>query len=208
VAGKKKETTTEGGEDHITEFEKQLERLETIVLNAEFDNGSLMGSVRDAMLDVFRNRPKPWSQMSEQEQRDMGKALENVATTLIRRVVLVVAEEDEIAVTGTLKGYSAKGGDFKLTVEAAGDDETALELYKMDGHAVVIMSADAAKFLKKNKDADVEPDQPALEFADEETPPAEEVDLENPPPVDEPPTTEPEVPAPSESEAPAETEEA
>lgn len=173
-------------EDHISAFDEQLEKLQQIVLDAEFDTGSLLGGVRDTLLEIFKHRPKAWSQMSEAEHRDLGKALENAAQALIRRVVLVVTEEDEIAVTGTLKGYSAKGGDFQLKVEAQGDDETALQLFKMDGHSVVIISADASKFLGKNGEAEVIPDQAALAFSDSEEPPkepAEEVDLENPPPV-------------------------
>lgn len=174
--GKKTETEPEA-EDHISAFDEKVEKLVQLASEAEFENGSLLGDVRDRMLEIFKNRPKAWSQMSEAEHRDIGKALENAAQTLIRRVVLVVAEGDEISVTGTLKGYSAKGGDFQLKVEAQGDDATALQLFKMDGHAVVIKSADASKLLGKKSEAEVIPDQAALAFSDEETP-AEEVDLE------------------------------
>lgn len=154
--------TAETNEDHITEFEKQLERLQAIALDANFSSGSLVGDIRDVLLDTFKLRPKAWSQHSEAEQRDLAKALENVAKTVISKVVLVVAEQDEISVSATLKGYSAKGGTFKLNAEARGDQETALQLFDMDGHDVIIMSADSARFTGQAKPAAVEPDQPGL----------------------------------------------
>lgn len=164
-------------EDHIAEFEKRIETLVSIANDAEFESGSLVGDIRDTMLDIFKNRPKPWSAMSESEQRDVAKALENVAKTFIRKTVVVVAEEDLFSVMGQLKGYSGKGGTFKLNVEARGDEETARELFNMDGHDVVIMSADAQRFLGQKQDAEIQPDAPQLGLE----PPgdaAEEVDLE------------------------------
>lgn len=149
-------------EDHIDEFDKRVERLTTIAEEADFESGSLLGDVRDTLLEIFRHRPKAWSQMSEAEQRDLAKALENSAKMLVRKVVVVVAEQDEIAVAAVLKGYSAKGGTFKLNAEARGDQETALQLFDMDGHDVVIMSADASRFLGNAKDAAIEPDQPEM----------------------------------------------
>jgi len=157
--------------DHIDEFTKLLERLESLALNAEFTSGTLVGDIRDVLIDTFKNRPKPWSQLSEGEQRDLAKALENVAKTVIKKTVLVVAEQDEISVTATVKGYSAKGGVFKINAEARGDEDTAQQLFGMDGHDVVIMSADSQRFTGQRKDPEVQPDQAAL-FSD--APQAEE----------------------------------
>lgn len=154
------------GDDHIEIFDKHVERLMSIAEQAEFESGTLVGDIRDTMLDVFKNRPKPWSQLSEAEQRDLAKALDNVAKTFIRKVVRVVAEEDLFSIDGVIKGYSGKGGAFKVNIEARGDEQTATELFKMDGHDVVIMSADASRFTGQKKDAEVQPDQPAFGFAD------------------------------------------
>src|SRR5215213_213236 len=46
------------GEDHITQFEKRCERLIGIVEDAEFESGTLVGDIRDTMLEIFKNRPK------------------------------------------------------------------------------------------------------------------------------------------------------
>jgi hypothetical protein len=167
-------------EDHIDAHEANLERLVAIAEGAAFESGTLVGDIRDTLMDIFKNRRVPWSQMSEIEQRDTAKAFETIAKVFIRKTVLIVAEEDLASVTGTLKGYSAKGGLFKCSVEANGDEETAQQLFNMDGHSVVIMSADHERFTGQKKDAEVQPDAPALPFADsEETeqPPADDSDL-------------------------------
>jgi hypothetical protein len=156
--------------DHVDEFERRIETLTGIAESAEFESGSLLGDIRDTIVEIFKHRPKPWSQMSEAEQRDMARGIEQSARTLVRKIVVVVAEEDLVSVQATLKGYSAKGGTFKLNAEARGDEETARLLFEMDGHEFVIMSADATRFLGQKGDAAVQPDAPALPFSD---PPAE-----------------------------------
>jgi hypothetical protein len=161
----KKETVVEEpAEDHIDEHNQAIERLVAIAENAEFESGTLVGDIRDTLLNLFKNRPKPWSQLSEIEQRDTGRALENVAKTFIRKAVIVIAEEDLVSVNGTMKGYTGKGGLFVLKVEARGDEDTATELFRMDGHDVVIMSADHSRFAGQKGDAEVQPDSPALPF--------------------------------------------
>ena len=161
--------------DHIEAETQALDRLVAIAEEAEFDGVELVGDIRDTFLDIVKNRPKPWSQMSQIEQRDLVKAAQTMARTFVRKVVLVVAQEDKITVDGTLKGYTGKGGLFTLKIEARGDQETALELFKMDGHSVVITSADAAPFNGQKSDVETDPDQPEIPFSD---PSAEEVDLE------------------------------
>lgn len=150
--------------DHIEANERALERLVEIAENAEFSSGTLVGDIRDGMLNLFKARQKPWSQLSEIEQRDTAKGLENIAKAFVRKTVLVVAQEDKVTVDGVLKGYSGKGGAFSLKIEAQGDEATALELFKMDGHPVVIISADADKFVGQKGDVQTDADQPALKF--------------------------------------------
>lgn len=175
--GKEAAVVEAEAEDHITEFDKRVERLTAIAEAAEFESGTLLGDIRDTMLEQFKHRPKPWSQMSEAEQRDLAKAIENSARTLLRKLVIVIAEEDLPSVSATLKGYSVKGDVFSLKAEARGDEETAIQLFNLDGHDVVIMSASADRFMSQRRDAEVQPDQPGLELPEGQAA-DEEVDLE------------------------------
>lgn len=162
--GGKRKDKPEAEESLETEFERRVARLTEIAEEAEFESGSLVGDIRDALVDIFKNRPKPWSQLSEAEQRDLHKGLEQSAKMVLKKLVLVIAEEDDVSVQAVLKGYSVKGDAFKLTVEAKGDADTALELFKMDGHDVVLIRADSKRFHGQKRDGEVQPDQPALEF--------------------------------------------
>lgn len=147
-------------------FDARIERLSRIAEEAEFDSGTLVGDIRDLIVDLYKSRPKPWSQMSSGDQRDIYRAAEDVAKKVLRKLVIVVAEEDEISVHAKLNGYSADGETFKLKATVQADEETALQLFRLDGHEVVILSADATRFTGQRRDPAVMPDQGALEFAD------------------------------------------
>lgn len=167
--------------DHTERFSRALVDMERVVLSAEFEDGSLLNNLRDTILGMFKGKPKLWSEMSQQEQRDTAKQVEGQAKTIIRKIARVIAEGEEVAVHGKLESYSNNGG-FTLKLTAQNDEDTALELFRLQGHDVVIVSADAERFLKNVKEAETEPDQLDLEdaiVADDE-PETEELETEIP----------------------------
>jgi hypothetical protein len=153
-------------DDVETAFDRRCARLVAIAEEAEFESGSIVGDIRDALIDQYKQRPKQWHQMSEMEQRDLVRVFETVAKQLVRKVVIVIAEEDEISVHAKLAGWKANGDAFEGKFKAKGDGETALQLFELDGHEIVIISADATRFTGERRPAPVEPDQRPLEFAD------------------------------------------
>lgn len=167
-AAEQVETSTEVAPELETAFERRIARLSEIAEEAEFESGSLLGDVRDLVVDLFKQRPKPWSQLSEMEQRDTVKGIEVTARVIIRKLVTVIAEEDEISVHATLTGYSVDGDTFKLKATAKGDEDTAIQLFRLDGHEVVLISADSKRFNGQRKDPDVQADQLGMGFADAE----------------------------------------
>jgi hypothetical protein len=154
------------GEDHITAFDRRLERLIRIVEEAEFESGTLVGDIRDFLVDNAKHRPKTWHQMSAGEQADFNRNAEAVAKKVLRKLVLILAEQDDVSVHATLKGYAVDGETFKLKVVAKGDAETAAELFRMDGHEVILIRADARQHFGQRREGEVLPDQPGLSFAD------------------------------------------
>ncbi len=148
-----------------TSHEANLEKLEDLAVNAEFESGTLVGDIRDLMLRLYKERAKNWSQCSAQEQRDIVHMATDVAKKVIRKTARVIAEEDQVAVHATLKGYNA-GEGFDIKLKANSDEENALQLFRMQGHEVILISADAKKFDGQRKDADVEEDQAPLPFSD------------------------------------------
>lgn len=151
--------------DHAEAFERSMTEIERIVLQCEFQSGSLLSTFVSTLVGIFKNRPKQWSQMSEGEQRDMKTKLENIGKDLIRRITRVVSEGEEISVAGKLESYTHKGS-FDLKISAGADENAALELFKMQGHDIIIKSADSKRFLDDTNDDDIDPDQAPLPFAD------------------------------------------
>jgi hypothetical protein len=153
-------------EDHITAFDRKLERLTRLAEEADFESGSLVGDIRDFLVDHAKAQPKAWHQMSAGEHADYNRNAETIAKKVLRKLVLVLAEEEDVSVHATLKGYAVDGETFKLKVVAKGDAETAAELFRMDGHEVIMIRADARKHFGQRREGEVLPDQTALRFAD------------------------------------------
>jgi len=165
--------------DHVAAFSRGLDDMERVVLEAKFESGGLLANLRDTIIELFKARPKVWSQMSQMEQRDTAKQIEAQAETLIRKIVRVVTEGETISVSGKLDRYT-HAGTFDLKISAASDEETALELFRMQGHDILIMSADAKRFLDA-PEAKTDPDEPVLELVLAEPEQGEEPAPYNPP---------------------------
>ena len=164
--------TADAAGKHEAEHNAAIERLIQIANDAEFDSGTLLGDIRDTMLQLYKDRPKPWSQLSNQEQRDVARNLDMVAKEIIRKVVLIVAEGEQESIHATLESYSEKDG-FKISLKALATKETAIALFEATGSPVIVQRADYRQYHGQRKDAETMPDQPDLGFAD---PPKEEAE--------------------------------
>lgn len=150
--------------DHTEVFGRSLESIERTVLDAKFETGSLLADATALAVEMFKHRPKLWSEMSQLEQRDLIMTAERTMKTLIRKLTRVVVEGDEISVTAKLERYTHGGSTFDLKLVAQADEDAATELFKMQGHDVVIMSTDAERFLHTPASDTSEPDQPGLDL--------------------------------------------
>jgi len=146
--------------DHSEAFANTVYAIERVVMAASFESGSLLGGLRDTILSMFKARDRGWTQYSQAEQRDLAKQIENHCKELIAKVTRVVVEGEEISVTGKLEKYTHSGG-FDLKISAESDEDVALQLFRMQGHNIVILSADAKRFLQAEA-AETQPDEPEL----------------------------------------------
>lgn len=173
--------------DHIESFNAALTSIERVVLGAKFESGTLMAGLRDVIIGMFKARPKAWGEMSQAEQRDLAKQIEGQSTTLIRKIARVIAEGEEVSVIGKLESYSHKGS-FDLKISSPAEEEAAIQLFRMQGHDIVIVSADAKRFIEDAPDAITDSDEPELfpsepdgtpiaELAPKEAAPADDSDL-------------------------------
>jgi hypothetical protein len=166
------ETITESGTEHRPEFqehdaiERRLERYDLIEEDSPLDARQLVGDLRDAVLDIFKHG-RPWDQMNEHEQRDTVWRIEQCVVGLVNRAVRLIAAEDRASIEATLKQFTGKGGSYKVTLEAMGSPEMASDLARLDGHDVLVISADAEPYSRQTKPR-IAPDQMPIEFAESE----------------------------------------
>ncbi len=155
------------GNDAESVFNRKCERLVRIAEEAEFESGTALGDLIDLNLDLFKSRPKLWSAMSQDEQQTTVRTIKAASQKVLGKVVQVVAEEDSVSVHGELAGKFTVAGDT-IKVEFAvknADMETLMQMHKMSGHRVVIISADDKRFSSARREPTIDPDQPVLGFA-------------------------------------------
>lgn len=143
---------------------------------AELAADTLKGDVRDVLLGHILALPKPWPQMSEQEQEDAIIRAERLADDLVRRAV-------DIAASKGLPHFVVQLGKFTVGDTIEGKFSAAFTFDNLDGLAarkgltVVLVPRDVSEFLGERAPAEPEKDQPTIwddsDFADD---PAEEED--------------------------------
>jgi hypothetical protein len=183
---------SKAGSPETEEQSAATKRFDAEVANLDLndlDLSELDCEVRDRMLDLFKQRPKPWDQMLEGEQVDIAVALQGFGRDLVSAVTLAVAGRGIEYVTATQEKFTYKDGDAVITLKSHGGSDVVMELAKLDGRSVLIVDADASAFYGNKKPATM-PDAPELFDEAEPLPPTgEEVDLEQ---AGEPPVAEPE----------------
>lgn len=131
--------------------------------------GTLMGDMRDAMLQRIRTLQKPWAQMTEAEQTDCANGIELAARDMIRKTVRLVNKHEwphavvklcEIKIGGT------NGIDIKMTCP-----NIAVNREVLGDHVnteVMVVMADSETFMAAKAPAQIDKDQPGLDLdADE-----------------------------------------
>jgi hypothetical protein len=144
---------------------------QTQAMNTE----SLVCDARDLILTLFKERPKPWSQMLEEEQTDIASAVEMFCEAMVSSIVTFVAAKGQHTITARLEKFTGKSGEYQATLKMNGEPELALDLAKFAGKAVLLVDADAATFYGIRA-AETEANAP--ELFNEPEPVGEPVDLE------------------------------
>lgn len=138
-------------------------------LNVGDDAGAIVATLTDHIVEMFKHRPKPWSQLNQSEQRDLCAAAEANAKETVRQVVEAVARNGREAIRCLCVGFTDKGEDIKveLKVKAMSKEETesgVLALHRARGKLVLVTIANPDDYHDKPATDHSEPDQPALGF--------------------------------------------
>lgn len=162
----KLETPAAPGDDAESVFDRRLARLTRLATEAEFESGTAFGDIRDLMLDQYKHQVKPWAQMTPSEKNTIVKHCESVAGIAIGKIVLVIAQEDSEIVQGTLdKKWTVNGESIELKVKLAEvHNDTLIDVLKLAGQRVVLVSADSKRFMSARRSQDQGDDQVAMQF--------------------------------------------
>ncbi len=128
---------------------------------------TLSGDLRDHLLDRLRNMPKLWQQMKEHEQRDYAHAVNDFCCTLIKRAVKLIEADERVTIEVNLDevAFKPKGIVAKLGLYAI-DPDIRHALVDAQGKPILIVVADATKYLGEQAPARIDKQQPDLPLAD------------------------------------------
>lgn len=135
---------------------------EVSVRAVEIARKTMTGDLRDALLQLFKDRQKPWAQMTEAEQRSAAAVLESACFNATRRAVGIIAADGRKAISATLKKAVVKDGAIEGTVVLSRHDEQRHALFDAQGSSIIITIADAEAYSGERKPAEVQPDQPDM----------------------------------------------
>jgi len=138
----------------------------------ELDPRQMMPDLRDRILQMFKDRRDAWHKMSEDEQRDVVVAVEDMALSAIRSVAETIASQGENSIRCQLESYTEKDG-IKVAMKVAefGDEITraVLFLHEARGAHVMIRKANVDDY-SGDREAEVDRDSPEIDFDAEPNP--------------------------------------
>lgn len=118
---------------------------------AALEASTLFGDIKTAMLEGFRNMPKPWAEMAEDEKREFADSVGKVSSHLIRETVRIVAGNRFPVIAGKLVKVQVKDG-MQLQVDMSRHDRQRLTVLDTVGKPVLLVVAEPDLFMGE-KDA-------------------------------------------------------
>lgn len=158
-----------------------IERMEAIATETQLVLDSLVFDIRDFLLEQIKVRPKPWSATSEGEQRDVAAACEHAATELVRKAVEAIRADARDPIRALVTKVTL-GDDIQITLKAKPftpeeSDAAVMGLHHAHGKHVLITVASADDYTGGQRDPEVDPDAPALDFEAGSDHPGDDSDL-------------------------------
>lgn len=137
-------------------------------INLGENAGAVVARLTDWGLELIKRRPKPWDQLSRDEQRDLQKAIAANATEVVRQTIEAVTKDGKPAIRAMLESYTDKDGIkaiLKVRPSSAEEELAAVVgLHQAKGQIVLVQIASVADFAREPAPDRSQPDQPALGF--------------------------------------------
>jgi hypothetical protein len=131
-----------------------------------FDGATLADDLLRAMLEQFRHRPKPFDQMTADEQSDVVAALKESASEFVAKALKLFAADDRPHVEAKVKSIGADGSKTKMVLEIHDETpEDIADIYRVLTKDVVVILADSNDYMSRGSTDDlIEPNQRGMEF--------------------------------------------
>ena len=118
---------------------------------------TLRGDIRDKILSEFKTMPKSWQAANEGEQQRMISRAKDIADTLVRRAIDIIAAKGLPSLAITVGKVTIEKSECKGTFECYADDESLLRIRHLQGSRAmfVLASPDAFNSEQKKPETDV-----------------------------------------------------
>lgn len=162
-------TPTGDGGAREAEVLATTDAIESAATDAPLDLSTLVGDLRDFVLNLFKNKPKTWKELSNAEQRDLAAATEHTSREIIERIVDLIRTDGKVdPIKAILESYAEKDG-IKAVVKIKAFDEVGTlaavaGLHKAVGKMVLLTPASAEDYRDQREEPEFDADQPDLEF--------------------------------------------
>ena len=130
---------------------------------------TLTGDIRDVMLGHIRQRPKPWQQMTGEEQREIVNSVTMASNNLVRQVVQMFTAYDfprAVVTLGDMKIKADKKIEAKIT--CANIENYRETLGEHVGDSVMILMVDSERFMGARGEIRFNVDEPPLPLEDDD----------------------------------------
>jgi hypothetical protein len=126
---------------------------------------TMLANMRDVMLDIYKHEdPKPWREMTEEEQRGLADRLESTCRYAITQAVSIIAANGFELVSGELEKVTIKDS-YQCVVNVSKFTEARHAIADATGQVIKMIVANTDQYMGGDE-ALVEPDQPDLPVAD------------------------------------------
>lgn len=122
----------------------------------KFDDKTLRGDIRDAILSEFKTVQKPWQQMTEWEQGRLIHRARDIADKLVRQSVDIIASNGLPSLPIKVGKFTVDGSAIKGTFEAYAEDEALLRIRKLSGTRAMFVLASPDAYQGERKEAETD----------------------------------------------------
>lgn len=136
-------------------------KLETI----DFARETLLGDVRDALLDHIKSLRKSWPEFSRVEQLQIVEHCKTISENLIKQAVQIIAADGRRTIVADVEKIEVKDG-IKVHAKCTNLQQSLIDLGASVGKTVLIVVADDHDYSGQREEPETDPDQRQFNFGE------------------------------------------